>query len=509
MPKLTLAVPETYDSVTRPVIYDVTRQLFKITGLHENTPILYPSAHGVTMQPGSTMKHNTKDSELAFDDQIRIEVEEEIDKDRILSTAVLYPENRFVFHDPRVETILKPVYSTTDITINFKFRANDEVKAKRWREQIRVRMSSMRDVHLIGARYSYQLPYSSVIILQEIHRLMENVSGYGDSFAQWFKNSASDHISATSNFSGSQMQLAVAEHQANIVGIWDFEGAPEGGSKEDQGNTWTISFSFKFKYDKPVSMVMQYPQMIHQQVIKYQDKTVPYNPDQVESNRPLSGEYLKFFDKTRALDGIVNGNMGLRFPIWDEFIPNVIPAAYIRIFSSMMALDLTTGGNPQLLGSLDDLPEGYGLDDDMKAFLITEAPYLTNQYYSVFSLNLYNANMMEPNGSLTVDSSLNVSTTFNPNPRARFHLWFGLCFNWYRLSADAQARLRANYTILIRLIKAIWPQMPKSQYPVAIPGTNQCSQSSWSNFLYGQSSGQYRRDCSTVETLIIQAHRKS
>jgi hypothetical protein len=506
MPTLVLAVPETYDSITRPVIYDVTRKLFALTGLPENTPILYPSPNGQTMQPGSTLLHDPADSELAFDNQMSVEVEETPVLERALSTAVVYPENLFVFHDPRIETILKPVYRETEIAINFKFRAIDEVSAKRWRDQLGVRISQMRDLLMLDIRYAYQLPANAMVILHEIHRLMENVAPYNKSFAQWFRNSAAAQMTVESNMSGSQVQVAIPEHQGRIVGYWDFTGEPEQGNKEDQGETWTISVTFKFRYDKPLSVVLQYPQVIHNQVIKYKDTKPPYNPDQVQKTFALSAWYLDQFNRTRALDQTINNNFGIQLPNWDEFVPKSIPPFYIKIFSGMTTLDLKTGGNPALLMNLDTLSEGYSMPAAMKAFIIGEAPYMTQLFQSVFSCNLYMSQDIQPDGSITVDNDLNVLTSFNPNPRARFHVWFGLCFNWAYLAPSAIQRLRMNYPILLQLIQALWPQWGyiPDQIGGASSGTGVATSGSM-NYLTGMSEVvMQRKQMKTVETFYVQ-----
>jgi hypothetical protein len=506
MPTVVLPVPETYDSVTRPVIYDVTRKLFKWTGLHENTPILYPSPNGVTYQPGSSLLHDPKNSELAFDDQVTVEVTEEADPDRIASTAVVYPENLFILHDPRVETIMKPVYVHTEVTINFKFRAIDEVKAKRWRDQIRVRMSQMRDLRMLDIRYSYQVPPVAMVILEEIHTLMERVAPYGVSYAQWFKNSVSNTMTVESNFSGKQMQVAIPEHQGKIVGYWDFTGEPEQGNKEDNAETWTINFAFKFKYDKPVSVVLQYPQMIHNQVIKYRDETPVYNPDNFEKSFSLSAWYLNQFDRTRALDNIIKNRTGIMLPPWDEFVEETVPRHYIKIFSAMLSLDLSTGGNPSMLMNLDDLSEGYSMTPEMKQFIIGEAPYMTKNGQSIFNACLYFANRQMPDGSITVDNNLNVATTFNPNARARFHLWFGLCFNWRYLAPEAVQRLRMNYPVLVQLIRALWPTW---NYTPDQIGNSGIATNASMNYLTGLSANVLSRaSMKTVETFYVQVVNK-
>jgi hypothetical protein len=521
MPKLILPVPETYDSVTRPIIYDVTRQLFAWTGLSADTPILYPSAHGTVQQPGSELRQEPLKAELAFNDQVSVEVDEVVELDRILSTAVLYPDNLFVFRDPRVETILKPVYSSTEITVNFRFRSVDEVKAKRWREQMRVRVSQLRDVLLINIRYAYQIPPAALIVLREIHRLMENVAGYGDTFAQWFTDHVTPAATVESNLSGEQMQVAFTEHQMRIVGMWDFEGAPEAGSKEDEGDTWTIGVAFRFRYDKPVSVVLDYPQMIHNQVIRLRDDTPPFNPDQVRKHYSLSAFYFEHFNKSRALEGMLKGpeivgNEGLRFPPWDEFLPKSTAPWYIRIFSAMIALDLACTHDDSRTGvsasrclmTLDRLPEGYTMTDRMRAFVAGEAPYMTTLFYSVFSCNLYLSNEIQPNGSITVDDDLRVMTTFDPNPRARFHVWFGLCYNWRFLNPAAIARLMANFDILQQIVNGLWPDLPACCQPGAIGSSNQTSSASMACLMNGgagAANGMLDTGMKTVETFYVQS----
>lgn len=506
MPTVVLAIPETYDSITRPVIYDVTRKLFKWTGLHENTPILYPSPNGVTFQPGSTLLHNPKDSELAFDDQVSVEVTEEADPDRIASTAVVYPENLFILHDPRVETVMKPVYVHTEVTVSFKFRAIDEVKAKRWRDQIRVQMSQMRDLHMLDIRYAYQVPPVGMVILEEIHRLMESVAGYGVSYAQWFKNSAAAQTTIESNMSGTQLQVAIPEHQGKIVGYWDFTGEPEQGNKEDNAETWTISFAFKFKYDKPVSVVLQYPLMIHNQVIKYRDEKPVYNPGNFEKTFSLSAWYLNHFDRTRALDPVIKNRTGIMLPSWDDFVPESVPLHYLKIMSAMLSVDLSTGGNPSLLMNLNELSEGYSMPAAMLEFIKGEAPYMTKRGQSVFNCALYMANRQMPDGAITVDNNLNVSAAFNPNPRARFHLWFGLCFNWRYLSPAAVQRLRMNYPVLVQLIRALWP---KWGYTPDQIGNSGIATNAAMNYLTGLTADVLQRvSMKTVETFYTQVVNK-
>ena len=55
MPKIITITPEVKESVTRPVIVDITKQLLEITGLPQDTELLYPDDFGNAKQPGSEL----------------------------------------------------------------------------------------------------------------------------------------------------------------------------------------------------------------------------------------------------------------------------------------------------------------------------------------------------------------------------------------------------------------------------------------------------------------------
>ncbi|WP_233874785.1 hypothetical protein [Paraburkholderia adhaesiva] len=179
----------------------------------------------------------------------------------------------------------------------------------------------------------------------------------------------------------------------------------------------------------------------------------------------------------------------------------------------MIALELAAGENGEhgsgrashRLMTLDRLPGGYVMSERMRAFVAGEATYMTKLFYSVFSCNLYLSSDIQPDGSITVDEELNVSTTFEPSPRARFHVWFGLCYNWRYLNAAALARLRANFDILQKLTHALWPQLPACCQPVAIGNSNQTSNASMRCLMNGEADNLLDTSMKTAETLYIQS----
>jgi hypothetical protein len=438
----------------------------KITSMPENTVIFYPGDLEKRAQAGSSINQQSDKVTLAGNNRLSIDVEENHELNRYISTAVHQAENIFIFRDDRIDTYIKPVYSSTEVTINFRYRAVDKVSATRWRDDIRTRLAMGREVNLHSFSYSYLVPPELIVILKELHRLRESVGGYGEAFVPYFVANSTVRLTELANLSGDHKEWAIAETQGRVVGIFDFEGIPELGSRDDDLGTWTISFSYKFKYEKPIECAMLYPTMIHGQLLsnKFLPDPLEY-PNQYSSKRPLSSSNLGFFETGVALTGVPQG---YSIPSFDEFNPSYIPPSTLRIFTAAVTRDDVY---PSFLFSLRELVE-IELDEDILEFLVGESAYLIKAYNSIFSLNIYaNQSIMEPR-SLMVDSDLDVHTTFVMNIRINYHVRLSVYTDLSLLTVEALRRLRRNGRVLNKILTAISPSLAASGLLPVIIGTN-------------------------------------
>lgn len=452
MPKLVLPVPETRESVLRPVVFDITRQLLKITGLSPQTRIVFPGDVDIDRQPGSTISDKELTNTFGANPKVTLDVEEDYEVDRILSTAVLRPENLFIFKDNRVDTYIKPAYSSTEMTINFRFRAADKVSAMRWRDDIKTRISMMRDEHLHDITYHYLIPKEYIVIMQEIHRLRENVAPYGEDFDTFFKNNLSKRASLLSNLNGAHQEWGVSEKQMRIVGWFDFEGAPEKGDHTGDDDSWTISFGYKFKYDKPIACVMSYPLVIHNQLLSRRFR--PTEPNyQVEHHlRSYSHSAKCFggFERMRDTQAVA-ALPGISIPVFDEFIPSSVQVKTLRVFTSLVTLD---PAQPGLLFNLREISSTWKIDSEILEFMVAEREKLTVVYGTLFSLDLYrNADLLRA-GALRVDEDLNVYSTIALSLRDQHHVRLAINTDLALISGGLD-RLREWGSVIAKVIDAI------------------------------------------------------
>lgn len=456
MPRIIVNVPETDESVTRPIVTEMINHVMKITDMPENTRVVFPGILGKTMQPGSSINPNDPDLTFAHTNKITIEVEEKYEEERLQAMAVHRPENFHLFRDDKLNVFIRPVYSPTDITINIKYRTVDRVSAMRWRDDIRTRIAMGRDLNVHELSYHYLVPEETLVLLKEIHRLREANHGYGDTFDTYLKNNASSRLTTVSNLSGTKTKLGMSETQIRIVGRFDFEAVPEEGERDGEGDAWSISFSYKFRYDKPICCTMMYPVIIHGQLLGLDYIPDPvYKLEDYKKKFALSANYFNTFEEVNTPRNITPG---FPIPFHDDFVPKYVPEDSLRLFTTIVVIDPVY---PSHLFNLRELGS-VTLRSDILDFLVTEAPFMNRAYMSIFKISIYKEDELMNDTDVYVDSDLDVHVSFIVDPRKTYRVRLSLNTDLSYLDEETLKRIRKKATVLITLLETIDPTIRDS-----------------------------------------------
>jgi hypothetical protein len=458
MPKRLLPNIGVRGSVTRPVVLDIARQLLEITGLPADTTIQYPDSDEPNYQPGSTLDPAQDTNTFGAGTNLYLTVEEKTIPEAILSTAVHYPDANWVYADPEVYAFMRPVYSATDFLINIQFRSTDRDAAQAWSNDIKNRLSTLRDVFVHAVSYSYLIPDDHIQVIKEIHRLRENVAPYGQTWEQYTAEKFSNKLRPVSNLSGEQQAWAVAETQDRVQGYFEFSDGPEEGSKQNDNASWTISLSYKFRFDKPTSTYLEYPLVIHNQLLgKKFRQTAPAPREFDRQQRPsLSIEAMQAFETNYHVDW--RGRTGVSIPDFDEFIPSqnsIIPST-TRLITGLALVD---PDNPTALLDLTQLGTKYSLTDGVKAFMRREYQYLAKPGLSILNVSVYRGQYLMDQGDYWVDENLVVTLKDTPNLRHTFHVRIALFERPRLLPTAAKERMRNDCSTTREFLKALDPRL--------------------------------------------------
>ncbi len=455
MPKVSLPVLETENNFVRPVVLEVARQFMAITGIPDSTIIYYPGDLERAAQPGTNMTERVQPNVTPSMQKLSIEVTEEYHEDHYGEVTAAYANEPLFFADNKLGVQIKPIYIGTEYTLAFKYRAKDVTTAKRWRDDMKTKMGLMREQNVHHASYSYGIPLPFIVVLHEVHRLRENVEGYGDTFEEYFNAHASKCVTKLTTQIGTGETLAVAETAREILGWYEFTGAPEKEEREGEGPTWTVSFEYKFRIHKPVECEIFYPPVVHQQPIKYIPQPLDV-PERHIAKVSLAMYGQKSFEAQHEGKGLDRKTMGYSIPRNDEFIPNMTLPNTMRIIEVLAGLD---AADPQFLFNLNELGD-VEFTPAIKRFLVTEAPFMTKMFRSLFCLSLYRNNDLVESGSLVVDADLNVRLKNPQSLRDVYRVRLDLFIDWSVIDPVAIVRGRHDGEALVEIIKTIDPSLP-------------------------------------------------
>lgn len=439
MPKVCLEVPEMVDNISRPVTMEIIRQVASHVGLPANTPIRYGGGTGTLPLPGSTLDDRGADNRLPGDNNITIEANEEYVEENALSVGVLRPEHIVVFSDNALNVYLKPVYQRIKTEVNVKYSASDRTSANAWLQTMKRRMSQEFDEVVHRVNYHYPIPLPFIVILCEIHRLRELTAGYEEELGQWLRNCFSPKFTTITDQAGNNPLMVIRETQVAIQGWYDFNANPPKPEKDNESGPWSVSFTYTFHYDRPESMVMQYPLMIHNSVLdsRFRSDVKPAELDDVLSNPSLSLAALRDYTYEARMARAWMAYPGIPIPYFDDWMPKYETPGTQQLLRIMLQVD---PDQPTDILNLGLLP-GYSITPKALPYMRLYPGSLALPYESVFNISLHRKDAFMDCNSVVVTNDLDVRYSSPLNLREPYHLVVSLLYDINQLSIAARRRL--------------------------------------------------------------------
>lgn len=456
MPNLNVALPETNQSILRPIVIDIIKQVQEITKINPNTNIFYPGEIQKMLTAGSDI--NSKQDRFAIFNTARynfIEVEEDFNYETLGTTSIDGRGNPTVFEDEKLGVYISPLYASNNVTINFKYRCPSKTEALKWRDDIRIRISQMRDINLHDITYHYLLPAEFLVLLKIIYEKRENLLPYNQSFEEYMVSHSTDRLTLIGDLVGNDARLAISEKQCRIIGMFGFEGLPDKAERDDATGTWSISFSYKFSFDKPLGCNIRFPIMVHNQLLPpayvgYYNKSIDL--DKINKQFGNSGSALFAFESDTIMNTRVNPMPYIRIPEFDDYILKGVPHGTGSVIVALSEVDTTDKKSLLNLKELGSIV----LDKDVLEFIQgIEYPYITKLYKSILHVSLYRNN--EPTYTNTIDctNNLDIKSLNELNLRNQHRIRISIVTDISLLTKEAIDRLRRYPKAFVKIIGAI------------------------------------------------------
>lgn len=458
MPQLIFDIPEITDSVSRPVVFDVTRSLLKLYKLEENTNIIFPDEFDTRSQINSTITKEDKENYLIGDNKLVVEAEEAYSDGTLNITPILRGDHICTLIDDDLYMYVKPIYKDIEVTLTFKYRARDRTEAIRWRNAFRTKLSQGKSNYVLNIKYHYLFPEDLLKILKEVHRLRENVEPYNEDFNTYLARHAQRNISEITNVGGKIARLGVTEAQGRVVGFFDVDEGIGQVTKEDDTAPWNASVEFKFRYQCPVQFAIKYPLIVHNQVISEDfriTKNVPYVYEPLRTFQ--YSNYPHFYFET-AFDVVKNIYDPIRIPDIDDYdINKAYSSIYVKEF--IVALSQISSDDKKTLISLEDLGE-FKLKDKFLSFMKTDYEWMLIPKESFFEIKVFENDLPLDYNTLEIEqSTLTIKSKVDLNLRKTYHVRVGIVTDLRYLSPGAIDRLKPKGPIIDEIVDIISPEV--------------------------------------------------
>lgn len=456
MPNISLTLSDIAQSVSRPMVLGIAAQVQDKTKIPRDAKVFFPgdiqkmrtAGSDIDTEPGRRAIFNT-------DRYIFIEVEEALDNEAIGTTAVSRDEQIPVFMDPGLGVYVTPVYATVQVTINFQYRTPSKNEAHKWLQDIRMRLSMLRDVDVHSIPYHYRLPGPALEVLKEVYDKREAVAPYGQTFAEYFTLHATPRLTVIGDLTGQHKELAISETQGRIIGLYGFEGVPEKPSRDDSTATYQVSFSYKFNYEQPIGVNLRYPVMVHNQLLNPEFIEFPYEEGDLNKtfkSFSQSMHAMHAFETDTQVNAKYWGDLSLTIPPYDDFTTPEKLNRSAPVFTLLCEVD---SSDKRTLFNLGDLGE-YGINDEVLEFIrLSEYSHMTKAYTSILQLELYRGQHRSSSSSLVVDADLNVRSSVPLDLRQSHRVRLSLVTDLTLLTQSAIRRLMAYPKALVAVLSSL------------------------------------------------------
>jgi len=454
MSKFALDLSDTYETIIRPISLDIIEAIKRSTGIPKNTRIIFADEGNKPINNGSSLDDSTTDAIFDHGDSINLRVSALYTPESMLTSAVYQKEHLEVFTDHKLGIHLTPVYGETELTMTVQYRAESKSAAERWQAGIKRKVAVGLKESIHDVDYHYLIPKHMLVMLVEFHELREQQAGYGEALQEYFQAHQSPKLTSLSNLAGNATTVGVRETQRGIVGYYSFDDIPE-LEQGESGSNWIAEFTYKVKFDRPTSMVIDYPLVIHNQLIpsKYIDLEADYN---LKLSTYLAG--MTRYNFNHMLENrpeVGSGISGYSIPCFDNWLPTqIIPSTttVARILLGLSPDNLTSVMSLTEMGdfAFDDIIVEYMKDVQQKLFLSGEAALM---------VNLYSGELIVDSTKLSIDEDLNITVSDDLDLRNIYHVRVSIANDWSRLSAKAIDYLRSHGTLCNLLLSSLAPEL--------------------------------------------------
>lgn len=474
MPREAIAIREVERAVSRPIAFDILRELFPRWGIDKEKAKIYMFGSTDTVpMTHSTLQREAKPQRLFNDLSITVEVDENYAE--YAPAYQPYREKEFpaIFLDRDLRIGVRPVYREIQaeiaVTIEAKSRTHAHQIARKM--QAEMRAYSQYDHHEV--EYHYQIQPEIIKILHLLWDQREQYHGHGETFSQWFMKHVDSRITTNYNQGNKGHQFAIRESQVSITGWCDFSDPPK-VEREETGMKHNYRFTYKYSYMRPEHLLIYFPIAIHNRMISDMliDKEKILDSSDFYGTVGWSHHGLMNLNHRQGYEYLEQRCSPISIPHYDDWQDYRFSESFALMIKALL---ITNTDHPEKVINIKEMGSWKFKESAMK-YMAKRKNGNVIPFDSIFQFSLHEWENRLPFEKMSIDVDLNYTYSGVRDPRKNYHMVVCLVTDPSRLSEGAIRDLIEDGDLVRDYINIIhpgagdqigdWPNDGKDKKPI-------------------------------------------
>lgn len=438
MANLRVEIRDTQETITRRIALDVVKGIAGALSLPPEVTVHFPSMED-TERVRLTENTDEAAKRMYPSCTFKIVVTDITDEQYAQATLIQKNETRPIFRDTKLGILASPVYERRIMTINLAINCPDKVIADRIRNDMRYSSLNNRLGLFHEAEYHYIIPDVFLAILTRLFKSTNEYRDDAQTMGEWLDERFDTQVVRKSTVAGVHTAFVKNEVIKLLYGLFDFKGQPNETQSEEHGTKHVIEFGYEVKYDRPLSLMLEYPIFIHnrridKQLIDFGRKYV--YEDLLEI--PTRTTYLN------ALHGrmrdLRDANDGISIPHYDDWSPKHTHPYTQTLFKIRVIVNQDDSRELFNLGELGEV----NFKEPVLRYMRKNNNEVLNHRQALILVTLYINGEIADSDKLTLDSDLNLRTTMPMCPQNNYHIRISAYTKLRHLTQGGSDELRNN-----------------------------------------------------------------
>lgn len=436
------------ETVTRPMLVSVVEDIKKLLGLRKEVYTIFNVKDNIVKQKTATGQVIGKNTMTT--DRISIEYEEETEDVSGKRLTSARPDFAYIYQDKDVGSYVMPIYHSRQMRISFTYSNKSKSKIFGIANKLKLYTSSDGYDQLHDIEYSYIIPNFVNKLLIEINNLKntreEDVTNKL-TLEQYIDKHFDDRIDFANTLDADieKTELSIREAQVDIEGYIADDVDSIKPEYDDGSSYWSISFSYEFVYEKPVSLLIHYPMLVYNHVISKFFRDFHSEKPKKTKNAIRTGrvrELYNIIDREQDPNDpltLRHREQYLKIPEIDKVNLPRLGNVYLRLCSILIQVDEEDKTN---LFNINEVP-GLKIKKQYKAFLIKARDYISKECECMFYFELWKNGEKDYHNKICLNEQGELTTMYDMDIKGTYRVTLSVLMDPDLLSTKGKNMLRA------------------------------------------------------------------